>query len=386
MVVAGTLVGTTETDIGRGVEVPTHFFKVIYDPEEHDAIAFLMPQDLNTGDDWQKYLVSIDQIESLTGWNLFSSVDADIQHSMEAEKALVTEWPLTGKRLSTDWCDELASLNWGDMTLLELTYTCIPKGWEAFFKQPAVRDEVSKISDYLERELDKPNTTLSPSIGNTLRALYEVPAADAKAVIMGQDPAPQPGLATGLSFSLPPGTPTSAVASVQRVFLEAQNEQFCNDLNDADASGWADQDVLLLNMALTIPCDEDQVCYSGIADHVPLWESFTRELMAYIDTLEQPMAFILWGSKARAFKETISRPNHRAFEGGHPSPKADGTKFFCQNYFRCSNEWLLEKGGTPVNWTLGGTSCDSSGACVYDWDSESRTSSCASVCTEIACS
>lgn len=385
VIVAGAIVGTTEHDIGRGVEVPTQFFKVIFDPAEHDAIAFLMPQDLNTGDDWQKYLVSIDDIEALTGWNLFAKVDEDIQHSMEAEKALVANWPLTQKKLSADWCDQLPSLKWGDMTLQELTYTCLPDGWEAFFKKPDVREQVSQISDYLEKELAKPNTTLSPSIGNVFRALYEVPAANAKAVIMGQDPAPQPGLATGLSFSLPPGTPTSSVASVQRVFLEAQNEQFCNDLDDADASGWADQNVLLLNMALTIPCDENHVCYGGIADHVPQWESFTQQLMTYIDTLEQPMAFILWGSKARAFKDTITRANHKAFEGGHPSPKADSSKFFCQNYFSCSNQWLKEKGGSPIDWTLGASSCDSHGACIYDWDSHSRTSSCEQPCVEVAC-
>jgi len=345
-----------------------------------DSVTFPPAYSANTNSAkpiYQASLLSSDDIHTLTGWDLFAN-DA-------FRKARVVNSPLSADGLKAKWCDQLPSLQWGDMTLLELTYTCLPKGWDDFFYQSSVHKHVKGISNTLEQALAKPNTTLSPSIGNTFRALYEVPASDAKAVIMGQDPAPQPGLATGLSFSLPPGTPTSAVASVQRVFLEAQNEQFCNDLNDADASGWARQHVLLLNMALTIPCDENFVCYGGIAAHVPLWQGFTQQLMAYINNLEQPMAFILWGSKAGAFSETITRANHKAFKGGHPSPKADGSKFFCQNYFSCANQWLTEKGGSAIDWTLGSATCDSHQACIYDWDSDTRTSSCAAVCSEPKC-
>ena len=385
LVVAGTYVTAESGSIGRDVKIPDQFFKIIFDPRKLEAIGFLMPQDENTGDSWPEYVVAIDDIEKLTGWNFLSSIDEDIQQTFESKKAIVGNWAHDLESNPTDWCANLGSLVWGQMPLAELTHKCIPKGWETFFAQTAVEQQLQKISSTLEKELSKPDTSLSPSLGNVFRALYEVSPNDAKALIMGQDPAPQPGLATGLSFSLPPGTPTSAVASVQRVYLEAQNEKFCNDLDDADASRWAEADVLLLNMALTIPCDGKGVCYSGIAKHVPLWSEFTQLLMAYIDTLEQPMSFILWGSKARAYDDTIKNPVHKAFEGGHPSPKANGNAFFCKGYFTCANNWLSNLNAEPVDWSLTADSCKLPTPCVYTWDSHNRTSECQSSCQPVTC-
>ena len=385
LIIAGTYLGENTQLIGRGVRVPEKFFKVIFDPSSMEAIAFIMPQDLNTGDDWKQYVASIDQVESLTGWDLLSVIDADIQATIEANTADITAWPLHVVADPDTWCENRDKLAWGDVSLAELTHKCTPEGWEVFFAQEEVKKQIQLISDHLDAALADTNTTLSPSLNNVFRALYEVRADKAKAIIMGQDPAPQPGLATGLSFSLPPETPTSKVASVQRVYLEAQNEEFCNNLEDADASRWADEDVLLLNMALTIPCNAEGVCYSGIAKHVPLWTEFTQLLMEYIDTLEQPMAFILWGSKARAYDVTVKNPLHSVFEGGHPSPKANGAAFFCKNYFSCSNSWLAANDAEPIDWSLTGNTCQTREPCIYTWNSRTRTSSCETACEQVAC-
>ncbi|WP_448548882.1 uracil-DNA glycosylase [Thalassotalea fusca] len=278
-------------------------------------------------------------------------------------------------------CHNLDGLTWEKYSLYDVTYTCMPKGWEHFFNTPEVKASVLTISQELDKQI-KDGWEISPSVGATFRALYMVPPTLAQAVILGQDPAPQPGLATGLSFSLPQGTPTSDVASVQRVFLEANNEGICTDLNDGDASQWAENNVLLLNMALTIPCPKDGFC--KIAKHVPLWEDFTGYLMAYIDTLEQPMSFILWGSKAKAYASTVKNELHKTFEGGHPSPKAHSSNFFCKNYFNCANNWLVKNEADPINWNLG-RSCQVQPTCEWEWDSETRTSSCTKVCEEVAC-
>ncbi len=384
-IIAGSVTSADSKTIGRGVVIPDQYFKIMFDPQGLESIAFLMPQDKDTGDEWTRYIVSIDDIEQATDWDFLATLDEDIQASIESVIAKPEDWDHLAKR-SERWCEKLPSLSWGEMTLSELTYTCIPKGWEAFFRQESVRDEVQKISGVLEQELRSGNKTLSPAIGNVFRALYAVKPEDAKALIMGQDPAPQPGLATGLSFSLPPETPTSDVASVQRVYLEAQNEKICNDLDNADASAWTHEGVLLLNMALTIPCDLDGKCYSGIAKHVPLWSDFTQLLMTYIDLQEQPMAFILWGSKARAYASTISNTSHKAFQGGHPSPKANGAAFFCKSYFSCSNDWLTEKGIKKIDWSLSSDTCETRQPCIYEWDSRTRTSKCKTPCVPVACS
>lgn len=61
--------------IGDGIEVPSHFFKVIYDPEYKASIAFLIPHIEDTAPRLIDYITSIDCIESLTGLDLLSAVD-----------------------------------------------------------------------------------------------------------------------------------------------------------------------------------------------------------------------------------------------------------------------------------------------------------------------
>ncbi len=279
-------------------------------------------------------------------------------------------------------CDLLQTASWHDTNLYDLTYGCVPKGWENFFSRDDVKEQVRYISDSLKNEI-KDIYDISPPIGKTFRALYMVPPHEIKSIIMGQDPAPQPGLAVGLSFSLTPGVSTSEVASVQRVFLEVQNEKFCVDLGNGDLSRWAEEGVLLLNMALTIPCPTKGE-YCTIAAHLELWKEFSKELMEYIDELNQPMAIILWGSKAKQYDRYVHNKMHKALEGGHPSPKASPYKFFCLNYFNCADKWLSEQGHESVNWNLI-DHCNPSESCYWDWDSKTRTSNCIKKCTLKEC-
>jgi len=288
--------------------------------------------------------------------------------------------------LNDTGCDTLIeSASWQESNLYDLTYQCTPRGWKAFFERDSVRAEIKKISDTLAAEVAD-GKSIGPTIGNTFRALYMVEPAEVRAVIMGQDPAPQPGLATGLSFSLDPKVPTSDVASVQRVFLEAQNEGNCVDLNNGSLLGWADQGVLLLNMALTIPCPVDEqgnVGFCKIAGHVPLWQDFSHSLVAWIETQDNPMSYILWGSKAGQYASLVTNPYHTVLLGGHPSPKAKADRFFCKGYFKNTNDWLGLHQVDGVDWNLR-ASCSKQPACVWDWhsrrDGEPAYSSCESPC------
>lgn len=289
--------------------------------------------------------------------------------------ALVVACEPKGLQKNID-CDQLDQYTWQDTTLHQLTYTCTPQGWEGFFQQPAIAKQVKQISNTLSREV-KGKKTISPSLAHTFRSMYLVPPTAIKAIILGQDPAPQPGEATGLAFSLRAGVPTSTVASVQRVFLEVQNDGDCVDLANGDASPWTQQGVLLQNMALTIPCPKNGD-FCEIGKHIPLWETFTEELIRYIDALEQPISYILWGSHAKAYADKVTNTLHRVFPGGHPSPKADGRKFFGKNYFNCANGWLTYHKAEPINWNLI-NQCSKTEPCLWSWDSETRTSSCEEV-------
>ena len=87
------------------------------------------------------------------------------------------------------------------------------------------------------------------------------------------------------------------------------NKGYAMDRNSVDLSSWAQNGVLLPNNALTIPCSrDDKSC--EIAGHLKLWGPFTKLLIKEIDNQTNPMAFVLWGSKAFSFSAETNSQNH----------------------------------------------------------------------------
>ena len=261
-----------------------------------------------------------------------------------------------------DFCKNLLeSATYETHTLMELVYnsSCQPKGWEGYFNRPDVVVMIKEISDRLKNDSREQGLGLNPIIGWIFRAFHMVPPDQVKAIILGQDPAPQPGLATGLAFSLASTVHPTKVPSVQRVILEARNEGYCVDPENGVLENWAEQGVLLLNTALTLIQDE-------IASHLDLWKEFTDKVITYINNNANPSVWILWGSKAKAFEEKIDKSKHYVVKGGHPSPNADGKYFFCQNYFTCANEWLCKKGRGMVEWHLVPLPCKKHASSLYN--------------------
>ncbi|BEU02977.1 hypothetical protein OAG1_17770 [Agarivorans sp. OAG1] len=78
--------------IGKSdVPVPTHYWKVIYDTQTGDAIAFLIDhEDLKTSQ-LDDYLVSVDEIEEVSGLDLLSSLPNSLEQSIESMKRS-TQW------------------------------------------------------------------------------------------------------------------------------------------------------------------------------------------------------------------------------------------------------------------------------------------------------
>jgi endonuclease G len=69
------------------VAVPTKLYKIILDPGKMEAIAFVMPnQELNT-EDMPNYIVSIREVEDLTGLDFFPEIEKKVQDLIETTKA-----------------------------------------------------------------------------------------------------------------------------------------------------------------------------------------------------------------------------------------------------------------------------------------------------------
>ena len=81
--VTGTMFIGTHTIIGNGVHVPTHFYKVVYDPINQDAIAFLVPHRKISKSDLPAFIVSVDELERRSGFDFNNLLDDAIEDDME---------------------------------------------------------------------------------------------------------------------------------------------------------------------------------------------------------------------------------------------------------------------------------------------------------------
>lgn len=69
--------------IGNGVHVPTHYYKIVFDSAGLDAIAFLVPHRAISKGDLPGFIVSVDEVERLTGLDFNSLLDDAVEDGME---------------------------------------------------------------------------------------------------------------------------------------------------------------------------------------------------------------------------------------------------------------------------------------------------------------
>lgn len=66
--------------------MPNQFYKIIVDTsaDNVDVLAFIMPNENLAGHELREYLVSIDEIEALTGLDFLSNLPDDVERTVEA--------------------------------------------------------------------------------------------------------------------------------------------------------------------------------------------------------------------------------------------------------------------------------------------------------------
>lgn len=90
-IVTGPVIEEDCRTIGRNkVAVPSHFFKVIYAPSRQEGIAFLVPHQ-KTSKTPRHFIVSIDQVEEVTGIDFFPELPDDIEQTVESSSD-VNRW------------------------------------------------------------------------------------------------------------------------------------------------------------------------------------------------------------------------------------------------------------------------------------------------------
>ncbi len=162
---------------------------------------------------------------------------------------------------------------------------------------------------------------------------------EAKIVLLGMDPYPQSGVATGLAFEVESSswadkgvntslkniakliykTYTGQVPNLELLRNEIESGKFKILPPNKIFKSWVDQGVILLNTALTVREGEP-------GSHSILWKDFTKRLLLFIQKENSELVFLLWGRKAQYYKKYIENSkiishNHPAICGNLKNPK-----------------------------------------------------------------
>jgi uracil-DNA glycosylase len=204
-----------------------------------------------------------------------------------------------------------------------------------------VADDVARLGDFLRSEVAAGRSYL-PAGPNVLRA-FTYPMAEARLLIVGQDPYPTPGHAVGLAFSVD-RLVRPVPRSLQNIYRELHDDLGHEPPQHGDLSRWAENGVVLLNRVLTV-----QPGSSG-SHRGKGWEAVTEAAIRALVERDSPLVAILWGNDAASLRPLLG--NTPVVASAHPSPLSASRGFFGSRPFSRANRLLVELGAEPIDWKI----------------------------------
>jgi len=211
---------------------------------------------------------------------------------------------------------------------LEKLHTPPHSSWNDF-----ISDDIITKLKIIEEKTVETNKEITPPAHRVLHFMTNDPDK-VKIVIIGQDPYPQKGVATGRAFEV--STLKSwndtfrnvSLKNIIRAVYAAYNNEFLTYNNikqkmNEDLFGssfrilppyklfksWEEQGVLLINTSFT--------CETGKpGSHSKIWNGFTKELLSYINTRNPDIIWFLWGNHAKNITSHLELKNY--FTSNHP--------------------------------------------------------------------
>lgn len=192
----------------------------------------------------------------------------------------------------------------------------------------------------LKSKLAAETRPVFPPHAAMFHALERCQPQDTRVVILGQDPYHTPGKADGLAFSIPQGF-GGRLDSLGNIFKEISSDLGASRTR-TDLGDWADQGVLLLNTALSVP--------QGAAKaHAKFgWAILVDQVLTHL--ADQPRAYILWGGPAQKAAQSVDATTNLKLTSAHPSPLSAHRGFFGSRPFSQTNAWLQARGHSGINW------------------------------------
>ncbi len=213
------------------------------------------------------------------------------------------------------------------------------ESWKEFLNSEFSKPYFKELSKFLHEEYE--NKTIFPKKELVFRA-FTTDLNNVKVVILGQDPYHTPGAAEGLAFSVPNSQPIPP--SLINIYKEIDSDIGHHANPTGHLKKWQEQGVLLLNTVLTVEA------HKAGSHRGKGWETFTTEVIKYLNENREHLVFLLWGRDARNKKALINIKKHLVLEAPHPSPLSAYSGFFgCKHFSKC-NEYLTKNNKKPINW------------------------------------
>lgn len=223
-------------------------------------------------------------------------------------------------------------------------------------------ENLQKIDEFLTEKDINP-------IRENIFKVFENDLSNIKVVIIGQDPYPARGVATGRSFEV--GGLKDWNSFFRQVSIKNILRNICASCTDAPQclsftdvktrindgrfpilppdtlfESWERQGVMLLNGGLT--------CAVGVSgSHMDIWKEFSEATVKYIAENNKSAIFFLWGAYAKGFASLIG-DNKRIYKSNHP--------MMCANSIEDLKPWdflsnpCFIKTKNVINW-LGVDNC-----------------------------
>lgn len=219
----------------------------------------------------------------------------------------------------------------------------IEASWKEILKEEFTKPYFLEIVNFLRTE-KMAGKTIYPPGSLIFNAFDTTPFDKVKIVLLGQDPYHGPRQAHGLSFSVQNGiTPPPSLVNI---FKELHADTGTPIPAHGNLTKWAEQGVLLLNASLTVRANEPM-------SHAKIgWAAFTHAVIKKVSAQKEHVVFLLWGKFAQEKQELIDATKHLVLKAAHPSPYSANNGFFGCRHFSKANEYLVQHGKDPVDWSL----------------------------------
>lgn len=212
--------------------------------------------------------------------------------------------------------------------------------WKDVFNSIKEENDFSGLEAELEERYS--NGKVFPPRDQIYTAFDLTPFENVRVVILGQDPYHGEHQSHGLAFSVNEGV--KIPPSLRNIYKELKS-----DLGIVREGGslkdWATEGVLLLNTVLTVDAHEAN-------SHRKLgWQPFTDGIIRHVSDDLENVVFILWGKPAQQKEKLIDTDKHLVIKSVHPSPLSASRGFFGTKPFSRTNDYLVENGRKPVDWS-----------------------------------